>query len=288
MIQIDQKDLKLICEVEREISYEFSSKLIIMEALTHPSYKDIRKKSTNYERLEFLGDSVLNLVISELLFRKYEQKFEGDLSKLRSKLVSSSAISSIAQKINLGDKIFMSKGEESNGGRYNKRNLENVLEAIIGAVYLDSGLNNVRIIIENLWTELLRHNDNLEQDSKTFLQEWAHKNGYGAPEYTSISIKGPSHAPDFEIKVSIDSKRSAVANGKNKKEAEQAAASKFIKQFIIENRPLQKPAPGKQVPEAQGTEEDRSVHKVHEGPATCASRQLKLGIEFPEGSNDSK
>ena len=134
--------------IKEILGYKFTNEKLLEEALSHPSIcVKASAASINYERLEFLGDVVLSLVISELIFNKYPDEDEGDLARRRSALVSGEIISGIAQKIDLGENILMTEAEEKLGGRENHNNLENVLEAVIGSIYLDSGLDNIRKII---------------------------------------------------------------------------------------------------------------------------------------------
>jgi len=217
--------------LEKQMEYLFTDKSLLKEALTHPSC-NLEKKEKNYERLEFLGDAVLNLIVAELLYTKYREVFEDKLSSMRAKLVSCNAICLVANEIGLGDMIILSQGEERNGGRQNPRNIENTMEALIGAIYLDGGIAASTRSVGKLWLPLIENQEILGIDSKTYLQEWAQKNKYKIPVYSLVSTNGSSHAPIFEIQVEIQGVGKTVASGNNKKEAEKEAASLFLQKFI--------------------------------------------------------
>ena len=221
----------ILLELQQDLKYNFKNIDLLIEALTHPSNIIVENKK-NYERLEFLGDAVLNLIIAEILYNKFSDSMEDKLSSMRAKLISCDAICLVAERINLKDKIFLSTGEEKNGGRDNPRNTENTLEAIIGAIYLDSGLGDATRVVSELWNDILNRKDIFTLDPKTFLQEWSQKNKFNIPFYNVEDKTGPSHAPEFLISVNVKSVGSALGRGSNKKEAEKEAAKKFIEKFI--------------------------------------------------------
>lgn len=223
--------LDKISELETILEYKFLDKKNLVEAITHPSCH-IEHEYKNNERLEFLGDAVLNLIIAELLFYKYNNSMEDKLSSVRAKLISCDAICIVAEKLNIKNYILMSIGEEKNGGRSNPRNIENATEAIIGALYIDGGFANTKEFVSKNWKNLINNDAILGVDAKTFLQEWAQKNKLGNPIYQVISRDGPSHAPEFVISVSIQAIGSVSASGSNKKEAEKLAATNFLKKFV--------------------------------------------------------
>lgn len=220
-------DAKL-AELEKVINYSFKNKAYIRQALTHPSCMN----EENNERLEFLGDAALNLIIAELLYYKYKNVREDKLSSMRARLVSCDAICIVAENILLKNRIILSPGEEKNGGRNNPRNIENALEALIGAIYLDSGIEQTKIFIQSLWKNLIEDQKILGIDSKTTLQEWAQGNKHDIPKYKLVSNIGPSHAPEFEISVEIEGVGLTTAKGATKKEAEKLAAKKFIDEYL--------------------------------------------------------
>ncbi|MBM5782923.1 MAG: ribonuclease III, partial [Pelagibacterales bacterium] len=156
---------------ENKICYQFSNLALLEEALTHPSLSKENKNKPNYQRLEFLGDKVLSLVISDFLMKKYKNESEGDLSKRQAVLVSGDTLSRIAIEIGLDNVLQVSKGEENLGGKTNKRNLENSLEALIGAIYLDSNYDKAKEFITKFWHNFLENEITPPKDSVSQLQE---------------------------------------------------------------------------------------------------------------------
>ena len=211
--------------IEEILGYKFTNAKLLQEALSHPSIcVKTSISSINYERLEFLGDVVLSLVISEILFNKYPDENEGDLAKRRSSLVSGEIISEIAHKIGLGDKILMTEAEEKLGGRDNHNNLENVLEAVIGSIYLDSGLNNIKNIIKSLWQDYIDNMIEVPIDPKSKLQEILQKHGKKLPKYELLESYGPKHMLTFRICLKADGFEEIIGEGRTKQQAEKKAA----------------------------------------------------------------
>jgi len=209
-------------ELEKCLDYQFKNKDLILEALTHKSYK----KPYNNERLEFLGDAVLNLIVGEYLFKKFPHSNEGDLSKIRASLVNETGFTRLANKIKLGEYIFISNAEERNKGRTKASILSDAFEAIMGAVYLESGLDTLKPIILNLLeTSYDKINlDVLFSDYKTALQEVTQAEFGTIPEYRIEGSYGPDHKKEFEVSIWIDGKNYGKAMGKSKKLAQQAVA----------------------------------------------------------------
>lgn len=216
----------LNCRISKVINYKFQNSELLDEALTHPSVnkRNIRNQAVSYERLEFLGDSVLNMVISAMLFKLFPEEKEGALAKRKTDLVCGSTIAKVAQEIGLGEFIIMNKSERFNGGRDNLKNLENALEALIGAIYLDSGFENVEKFITKNWEKLAKNQLAPPQDSKTLLQEWTQKNKLPLPEYKIVEQTGPAHNPEFTVSVYIKGHGEVQACAPSKKAAEQKAA----------------------------------------------------------------
>ena len=213
---------KNIKRLEEKLGYEFRDKKLIIEALTHKSYK----QPYDNERLEFLGDAVLDLVVGEYLFRKFRTSDEGKLSKIRASLVNETGFDKLARALNLGDYILLSNAEDNNGGREKSSLLSNAFEAIMGAVYLEAGLKEVQRIAINLIEE--NHEeislDSLFRDFKTTLQELTQARFGITPEYKVLASRGPDHQKEFEVGVFIEDKEYARASGKSKKIAQQEAA----------------------------------------------------------------
>ncbi len=212
-----------IKKLEDRLNYSFKNKKLIIEALTHKSYK----QPYNNERLEFLGDAVLDLIVGQYLFEKFPNHDEGKLSKMRASLVNEEGFTRLAEHLGLGEQLFMSNAEENNGGRSKPSLLSNAFEAIIGAFYLEAGLEQARKISISLLEEV--HPDisldTLFKDYKTTLQEMTQALFGTTPEYKLVGSHGPDHKKEFEIAVFVDDKEYARASGKSKKIAQQEAAS---------------------------------------------------------------
>jgi ribonuclease-3 len=215
-------------QAESKLCYEFNNKKLLEEALTHPSISQQDSKSFNYERLEFLGDGVLGLVIAELLINKYPDEKEGNLAKRQAGLVRGEAVASVATNLEIGSFLKMTHGEELMGGRNNASNIENTLEALIGAIYIDGGLDAAKKFIATHWAQLLEDMKEPPKDAKTALQEWAQGRGLPIPKYTTIGSRGPSHDPEFEVEVLVVGYDAARAVGNSKKKAEREAAQKML------------------------------------------------------------
>ena len=208
--------------LEHQLNYTFKDKKLITEALTHKSYK----QAYDNERLEFLGDAVLDLVVGEYLYKKFRKSNEGILSKIRASLVNEKGFTKLALKLNLGKYILLSNAEENNGGREKSSLLSNAFEALMGAIYLESGLEKVEEIaiklIEKNYDEISL--DSLFRDFKTTLQELTQARFGLTPEYKVVASRGPDHLKEFEVAVIIQGKEYARAIGKSKKIAQQIAA----------------------------------------------------------------
>jgi ribonuclease-3 len=225
---------KEIDTLEKKIGYKFQDKKLIIEALTHKSYK----QPYDNERLEFLGDAVLDLIVGEYLFTKFRKSNEGKLSKIRASLVNETGFDKLARSIDLGDYILLSNAEENNGGREKPSLLSNAFEAIIGAIYLEAGLKVVQEIavriIESNYDEISL--DSLFRDFKTTLQEMTQASFGITPEYRVLASRGPDHKKEFEVGVFIEGKEYARASGKSKKIAQQIAAEEAVKLLTKEEK----------------------------------------------------
>ncbi len=209
-------------QLEKRLNYAFKNKQLIIEALTHKSYK----KPYNNERLEFLGDAVLDLIVGEFLFKKFPHEDEGVLSKIRASLVNESGFARLAQVIDLGHHIYLSPAEENNDGRNKPSLLSNAFEAVIGAIYLEAGLDVCQPMVIALLEETYPKIDlnTLSKDYKTALQELTQATHGVTPTYETLATKGPDHKKEFEIGVILNEEEIARAWGKSKKEAQQKAA----------------------------------------------------------------
>lgn len=216
---------KSLSELEEKIGYHFQDKGLLEEAVTHSSYSNERKinKTDNYERLEFLGDAVLELTTSEFLYHKSPKLPEGKMTKLRASLVCEQSLAVCAKDLGLGGYIRLGKGEESTGGRNRDSIIADVVEALIGAVYLDCGLEEAkRFIYGYVLSDL--EDKQLFYDAKTILQEYIQQSGKGTLHYEMISESGPEHNKSFSVEVRLDGKRIGEGVGRTKKAAQQQAA----------------------------------------------------------------
>jgi ribonuclease-3 len=214
------------------IGYKFNNSSLLQEALTHPSLCLKAKNVTSYERLEFLGDSVLSLIIIDYLIKKFPLENEGKLAKRKAGLVSGEMLAKIANAAVLGHKIQMSISEEKLGGRDNPNNLENALEAIIGAIYLDSELQTTKNIVLKLWQPYIDDMKEIPIDPKSHLQEELQKRGMELPKYELISQSGPGHMLIFKVSISIPGFTLVIGEGKSKQQAEKEAAMAMLQQLI--------------------------------------------------------
>lgn len=219
-------------ELEKTIGYSFADKNLLLLALTHSSYANEhkKKKKENNERLEFLGDAVLELTISDYLFHEYPDRDEGKLTKLRSSLVCEYTLAICARDISLGKYLLLSKGEDFTGGRERDSILSDAFEAVIGAIYLDGGMEKAAAFIHN---NLLKdvEDKSLFYDAKTILQEIVQAREWGKLSYQLTGESGPDHNKEFSVKVYIGENAYASGVGKTKKGAEQIAAYQTILQL---------------------------------------------------------
>ena len=220
--------------LESRIHYKFRNSLLLAEALTHPSlaYESQRPHFDN-QRMEFLGDAVLQLIVTEELFRRFPEFTEGRLTKLRSRVVSRRALARFAMAINLGDYVLLGKGEEATGGRRRLSTLADAFEALIGAVYLDSGLSAVEKFVHPFLEETQDYILEEIHDPKSVLQEWAQAEKLGAPQYVTISSIGPDHAKVFEVEVRIQGLAYGRGHGSSKHVAARIAAQTALEALGI-------------------------------------------------------
>jgi len=212
--------------LENKINYKFSDKKLCEEALTHKSYSAENNLPYYNERLEFLGDSVISLVVCDYLFKKYPDKDEGYLSKIKSYIVSKNNLADWAKRIELQNYLKLARPEVSSGGALNPSILSNCFEALVGAIYLDSNFDMTKkIIVSFLENEKKIFND---IDFKSRLQEYVQKKHRILPKYEILFTKGPEHKKTFIVNLTLKGKVIAIGSGKNKKEAEQNAAKNAL------------------------------------------------------------
>lgn len=213
------------------LGYHFHEPKLLEQALTHPSLQPGSAGRGPYERLEFLGDRVLGLVVAEMLYNRFPGENEGALARRHAALVRRESLARIAQQINLGPALSLSRSEEETGGRNNMGTLADACEAVLGAMYADGGLAPVAALINRLWTPLMAEMAAPPKDAKTALQEWAQARALGLPTYSTLSVDGPPHNPDFLIGVEIEGTAKASGRGPSKRVAEQAAAANLLEQL---------------------------------------------------------
>lgn len=219
---MQQKPLK---ELEERISYQFQDKQLLKQAVTHSSFANEQKinKHDDYERLEFLGDAVLELVSSEFLFQENKQMTEGQLTRMRASIVCEQALAYCAREFGLEEFILLGKGEEMTGGRTKDSIISDTMESIIGAIYIDNGMEEAAAFIHRFILSDLEHKK-LFYDAKTILQEHVQQKNAGSLHYVTVREEGPDHDKLFIVEVRIDDRKIGEGSGRTKKAAEQQAA----------------------------------------------------------------
>jgi len=215
------------------LDYVFSDERLLRTALTHSSYAHENSHRDFNERLEFLGDAVLELLISDYLYNKYPDESEGDMTRLRASLVCEPSLASLARKIGLDGEIFFGRGEELSGGRNRGSILADALEAVIGAIYLDGGLEAARAFVLGVFDDVLKNDFGYVADYKTYLQEVIQRDSREPAVYEIINESGPDHEKTFTASVSFGGQVLGVGEGRSKKDAEQKAAYHAIKKLNV-------------------------------------------------------
>jgi ribonuclease-3 len=237
-------------KLELELGYRFHEPLLLKKALIHSSHAHEQNIAEDNEQMEFLGDAVLGLIVSDLLFRAHPDLTEGELSKLKGFFVSSANLVKYAEQLELGQYLYLGKGEEKTGGRSKQALLVDALEAIIGGIYLDGGLDSARQLITKFMEPQLGQvslKGERTADFKTALQELLQARSLGGARYIAVSESGPDHEKLFTVDVELDDKIIARGIGLTKKAAEQAAAKQALAQFK---------------PQEQGMYDRNDIHKV--------------------------
>lgn len=237
---INTERMKLLNEIQDKIGYKFNNIELLNWALTHSSYANEHKrfKIIYNERLEFLGDSVLGLIVSDFIFTKYSDYPEGELTKLRATVVCEPTLSYVAKQIDLGKYLLLGKGEEVTGGRERVSILADAFEALIGSIYLDGKFNSAKTFVLKYMTEIIENavdGRELFIDYKTQLQELLQKKTKSKIEYKVISEEGPDHNKIFHTEVVVKNRILGKGVGKSKKEAEQNAAKIALERMEAEN-----------------------------------------------------
>lgn len=213
------------------LHYHFRDASLLDAALTHRSYvnENPSEASCDNERLEFLGDAVLELCVSDLLMKHFPDYQEGQLSQLRAAIVNEQPLAGLAKSFHIGDYLLLGKGEEASGGRTKPSLLANAFEALMAAIYLDGGFEKAAALIGRLFTPLIEEGYRTYRDYKTTVQQMSQQTFKETPRYTLIHETGPDHDKTFEIQLSISDRITTTGTGKNKKEAEQRAAEQAIR-----------------------------------------------------------
>lgn len=217
-------------ELEDKISYHFQDKNLLTQALTHSSYANEHRLDHNHcnERLEFLGDAVLEIVTSDFLYHKYTDKPEGDLTKIRASIVCEPTLAYCAEDIQLGSYLFLGKGEDATGGRNRNSVVSDAMEAVIGAIYLDGGFASAKEFVHRFIMTDIEHKK-LFYDSKTILQEQVQKNWHdGEISYVLTGEEGPDHDKTFLVDLYVAGEKKSSGKGRTKKAAEQDAAYRCL------------------------------------------------------------
>jgi ribonuclease-3 len=213
------------------LGHRFADPTLLQQAFTHSSAfgaAAARRRGLSYERLEFLGDRVLGLVVAEMLYRAFPDESEGALARRLAELARKETIARVASALDLGRHLVVSRGEEEGGGRGNPSLLADACEAVIGALYLDGGLAPAKAFVERHWWPLLSEDVRPPKDAKTALQEWAQGSGLPLPVYRIKSSAGPPHEPVFEVEVVVEGRPPVTGSGRSRRAAEQAAAAALL------------------------------------------------------------
>lgn len=225
--------------LEQVLRHRFHNPALLQQALTHSSYVNENRDAglKDNERLEYLGDAVLDFVVAEWLFREYPDLAEGDMTNLRARLVREDTLARLAQRIHLSEHLLLGKGEAETGGRFRPHNLCAAFEALVGAVYLDAGLETVRATFRPLLEPELQRalQDQSTRDPKSLLQEWVQARYHLTPTYETISQEGPDHAKVFTVHVLVNGRVLGVGAGPSKQAAAQQAAASALHRLQAEN-----------------------------------------------------
>jgi ribonuclease-3 len=225
--------------LEKKLGYRFKDEALLVRALTHASLRGSKKVREDNERLEFVGDRVLGLAISELLWETYPVATEGELARHLNRLVRGETCAKVGRDLDLGEFLMLSESEAGSGGRLKATILADAVEAVLGAIFLEAGYNKSRDVVRRLWENEEVSFGTAAADPKSALQEWAQGQGLALPSYVEVERVGPDHAPRFTSEVRIKGKNPARGEGASKRAAEQAAASAMLeREGVMEKRPV--------------------------------------------------
>lgn len=217
------------------LEHPFAQPALLVEALTHPSAGAASATPVaDFERLEFLGDRVLGLLVARQLMERFPKADAGELALRYNGLVRRESCTRVATQLNLGGHLRMARGERATGGATKPAILADACEAVIGALYVDGGLDAARRFVERFWTPMLEEQAGADKDPKTMLQEWAHRKKVGPPAYHMLATEGPPHAPTFLVEAVVSGIGSSSGRGNSKRTAEQEAAAALLQVGMTE------------------------------------------------------
>jgi ribonuclease III len=231
--QMSRSKAKDRAALEDRIGYKFADKTLLERALTHISALSGGSRTNSYQRLEFLGDHVLGLVISDMLYGMFPRANEGELSRRLSDLVRKETCAEVARAMDLGPVLKLGSSESNAGGRLRTTILGDACEALVGAVFIDGGYKAAEKLVEAFWKERTQKPLRSLRDPKTMLQEWAQARGLPTPAYQEVARTGPHHKPKFNVTVVLPDRSPAEGTGTSKRAAEQAAAAAMLGQVGI-------------------------------------------------------
>jgi ribonuclease-3 len=225
-----------LAALARQLGHDFADPALLARALTHTSVDAGGGPDATYERLEFLGDRVLGLIIAEMLLDHFPEAAEGELAPRFNELVRRESVARVARAVDLGPHLRLGPGEHQTGGRDKTAILADVGESVIAALFLDGGLDVARGFVRRHWTPLIGRQTATPRDAKTELQEWSQGEGLGLPTYREAGRSGPDHAPRFTVEVTVSGCEAARGTGPSKREAERLAAEAFLARERIGDR----------------------------------------------------
>lgn len=218
--------------LEKCLGHKFTNRERLERAITHASLGE----DSNYERLEFLGDRVLNLVVAEMLFHAFPDEKEGDLARRHTAFVRGEALAKAAKSLKFDQYLRLSSSEKQAGGLQNENILADVMEAVLAALYLDAGYDHTKTFIQGLFSERIKDMEEPPVDPKTALQEWSQARGLGLPSYDLKERRGPDHAPEFLVEVQVKGRASVSGAGSSKRAAEKQAAKVMMAMIRTEKK----------------------------------------------------
>lgn len=222
--------------LEQRLGHHFQDTSLLERALTHPSavsHRGAEGQRASYQRLEFLGDRVLGLVVADMLVEAYPESDEGDLHRRHASLVRKETCAEIGAELGIGEALLLDEGEANAGGRMKATILGDACEAVIGAVYRDGGLEPARDLIHRYWQKRMEGDHRPRRDAKSTLQEWAQAQGLDVPHYQVVEELGPPHAPRFIIRVTVEGHAPSSGEGSSKRDAEQVAAAALLVREMV-------------------------------------------------------